>query len=201
MIINLENKIKNISEKPSDINEHILNMIHYAKDCSHITEMGVREIVSTWAWLYALNDPQQELKGELVSYDIQNPNRWNASIQDVYDTAEHYKINFEFHEKNVLDVEIDKTDLLFLDTWHSYKQLKAELSLHSEKVKKYIVFHDTTSYADTDESSYKIWGEEWAPEGIGIWRAIEEFLNNSQNWQLEKRYTNNNGLTIIKRTQ
>ena len=214
MIIDLKEKIRDISETPSDINEHILNMVDYAKDCSHITEMGVRGIVSTWAWLYALNYSNQDLKGlkkiyywlstkifrkKLISYDIQNPSKFDASIQDVYDTAYLHNIDFEFHEKNVLDVEIDNTDLLFLDTWHSYKQLKAELNLHAKKVKKYIIFHDTTSYADTDEVLYKEWGEKWKAEGIGIWRAIQEFLDDSPNWELEKRYTNNNGLTIIKR--
>jgi hypothetical protein len=209
MILNLENKIESISKEPSDINEHIYNMVEYAKHCNHITEMGVRSIISTWAWLHGLRDESSGIQSifkklfkqtkKLVSYDLQNPDTWGASIQDVYDTAEYYKIDFQFHEKNVLDVEIDKTDLLFLDTWHSYKQLKAELGLHSEKAKKYIIFHDTTSYADKDENFYERWGDEWKAEGIGIWKAIEEFLDSSKNWQLLKRYTNNNGLTIIKR--
>jgi CDP-glycerol glycerophosphotransferase (TagB/SpsB family) len=209
MILNLENKIESISKEPSDINEHIYNMVEYAKQCNHITEMGVRSIISTWAWLHGLEDNSKGIKSifnklfkptkKLVSYDLQHPDKWGASIQDVYDTAEYYKINFQFYEKNVLDVEIDKTDLLFLDTWHSYKQLKAELGLHSEKAKKYIIFHDTTSYADKDEHLYEEWGEEWKAEGIGIWKAIEEFLNSSKNWQLHKRYTHNNGLTVIKR--
>lgn len=209
MILDLKEKIELISKKPSDINEHILNMIDYAKDCNHITEMGVRSIISTWAWMYGLRDESSGIKyifhklfkptKKLVSYDLQHPSKWGASIQDVYDTAEYYKINFEFHEKNVLDVDIDKTDLLFLDTWHSYKQLKSELSLHSDKARKYIIFHDTTSYAYKDERFYEKWGDEWKGEGIGIWKAIEEFLNSSKNWKLQKRYMHNNGLTVIKR--
>ena len=38
------------------------------------------------------------------------------------------------------------------------------------------MFHDTTSYENHDETSYEFWGEEWKAEGIGIWRAVEEFL-------------------------
>ena len=38
----------------------------------------------------------------------------------------------------------------------------------------------------------------FAPDGGGIWKAIEEFLQNNPHWELEKRYINNNGLTIIK---
>jgi hypothetical protein len=33
----------------------------------------------------------------------------------------------------------------------------------------------------------------------GLWPAIEEFLEEHPEWNLEKRYTNNNGLTILSR--
>ena len=35
----------------------------------------------------------------------------------------------------------------------------------------------------------------------GIWPAIEEFINNNQNWKIKERFTNNNGLTILERIQ
>lgn len=33
----------------------------------------------------------------------------------------------------------------------------------------------------------------------GLWPAVEEFLAEHAEWQLEKRYTNNNGLTVLAR--
>ena len=33
----------------------------------------------------------------------------------------------------------------------------------------------------------------------GLWPAVEEFLNNNQNWKLHKKYEHNNGLTILKK--
>lgn len=33
----------------------------------------------------------------------------------------------------------------------------------------------------------------------GVCPAIEEFLFSNKNWIIEKRFTNNNGLTILKR--
>ena len=134
---------------------------------------------------------------KLISYDIQDPSTWDFNIQDVYDTAKYYNLDFTFVLANVLEIEIEETDLLFLDTWHSYKQLKAELALHASKVKKYIIFHDTTEYADKDETSYEEWGDEWKGEGIGIWKAIEEFLESNPEWEMIERFTNCNGLTII----
>jgi hypothetical protein len=203
----LEKIVNLMYEYPSDINEHIPTLIKYGSECDSITEMGVRWITSTWAFLGCA--PKK-----LVSYDMRNPSTWDIggngenstiisrgynSIQEVYDTAAEFNLNFKFIQANVLDIEIEETDLLFLDTWHAYKQLKAELELHSSKVKKYIVFHDTTTYANIDETNYEELGPEWKAEGIGIWKAIEEFLQNNPQWKLEKRYMNNNGLTIIKR--
>ena len=192
MIIDLENQVNILYNTPSDINEHFPAIIKYGQQCDHITEMGVRGIISTWGWL--ATNPKK-----LVAYDIQDPSTWGSSLQDVKDTAQSIGTKFEFYLANVLEVEIEKTDLLFLDTWHSYKQLKAELTLHASKFQKYICFHDTTSYADHDETSYEIWGEDWKAEGIGIWKAIEEFLKSNPEWKLEKRFTNNNGFTIIKK--
>lgn len=190
MIYDLEKKVNEIFTKPSDINEHIPALIKYGQKCNHITEMGVRGIVSTWAFL--ASNPNK-----LLSYDIQHPSKWGGDIESVKETAQAYGMEFEFTQANVLELEIEETDLLFLDTWHAYKQLKEELRLHAPKAKKYIIFHDTTSFADKDETSYEVWGDDWKGEGIGIWKAIEEFLQNNPEWELLERFTNNNGLTII----
>jgi hypothetical protein len=40
---------------------------------------------------------------------------------------------------------------LFIDTWHQYEQLDQELNKHSNKVRKYIAFHDTHTYAINGE--------------------------------------------------
>jgi len=190
---NLETLINQLHQTPSDINEHIPTLVEYGSECETITEMGVRTITSTWAFLGCA--PKS-----LISYDIQDPSKWGANIQDVYDTAKSYGLNFEFRKENVLKIEIEETDLLFLDTWHAYDQLKAELRLHSNKAKKYIIMHDTTSYEFRDEplTSENAWEGE-LDFGRGLWAAIEEFLESSEEWVLHKRYTNNNGLTILKR--
>lgn len=203
----LEEIVNIMAETPGDINEHISTLVRYGSECSHITEMGVRWITSTWAFLGCIPD-------KLISYDMRNPSTWGQggegengsiiqrgynTIEDVYEMAKCVGVNYEFIQANVLDVEIEETDLLFLDTWHSYKQLKAELEKHSSKARKYIVLHDTTTYANTDETNYEILGPEWKAEGKGIWLAVEEFLSSNNNWSLCERFTNNNGLTILKR--
>jgi hypothetical protein len=189
----LEKIINQIYQTPSDINEHIPTLLEYASECDTITEMGVRAITSTWAFLGAA--PKR-----LISYDIENPSKWGADINLVYKVAEQYGLHYEFHKQNVLKLNIEETDLLFLDTWHAYDQLKAELELHSSKAKKYIIMHDTTSYEFRDEplTSENAW-EGAPPTGKGLWLAVTEFLESNNEWELHKRYTNNNGLTILKR--
>ena len=125
MIFDLEQKVNEIYKTPSDINEHIPAIIKYGQECEHITEMGVRGIVSTWAWLATA--PQK-----LIAYDLENPSKWGGIIQDVYETAEAYNLDFTFIEGDVLKLEIDETDLLFLDTWHVYEQVRDEIKLHAD---------------------------------------------------------------------
>lgn len=191
----LEQIVNQIYTTPSDINEHIPTLIKYASECETITEMGVRAITSTWAFLGAA--PKR-----LISYDIENPSKWGANINMVYDVAKQYGLNYEFRKENVLKLNIEETDLLFLDTWHAYCQLKAELDIHSSKAKKYIIIHDTTSYEFRDEplTSENAW-EGAPPTGKGLWVAVTEFLESTDEWILHERYTNNNGLTILKRVK
>jgi hypothetical protein len=197
MVHDLEKKVNQLYNTPSDINEHFPAIIELAKECDHITEMGVRTVVSTWAWLAGAP------KKGLFSYDIYNPKYWvknSDPIKDVEDTADAYGLNFKFTEADVCSIEIEETDLLFIDTWHCYDQLKEELRLHSDKAKKYICFHDTTTYAHRSEpttSDHK-WVGNLTPNK-GLWDAVTEFLNDNKTWELVKRYENNNGFTILKR--
>ena len=173
---------------PSDINEHIETLYNLAKECSHITEMGVRNVVSTWAFM--LRNPET-----LIGIDLH-------TNDNVLIAKEAYP-KWQFVKADTTKITIEETDLLFIDTLHIYSQLKKELILHANKVKKYIVLHDTTTYGFVDEptswqtpeimENYKI------EEKRGLQPAIIEFLNDNHEWIMFKEYTNNNGLTILKR--
>lgn len=176
----LENLVNKLVNTSTDINEHVHTLIKYASQCDHITEMGVRGIFSTWAFI--ASKPKK-----LVSYDLHDPIKWGGNIQDVYDVAKRHDIEFQFHIADVRDIEIEDTDLLFIDTWHVYEQMKIELKLHAPKTKKYIIMHDTTLF--------EIFGEN--NNHRGIWFAIEEFLLENPEWKILERFTNNNGLTIL----
>jgi hypothetical protein len=177
----------------SDINEHLPTLYRYAQECSHITEMGVRWVSSTWAFL--LSSPKT-----LISYDIVK----HENINEVISISKEYNINFVFIEQDVLKVEIENTDLLFIDTLHTYQQLLSELYLHSTKVSKYIILHDTISFGRVDEILYNHTSEiikNTSTIKSGLMTAIDEFLISEKGsfWEIHEHYENNNGLTILKR--
>jgi hypothetical protein len=170
-----------LCETPSDIHQHLPTLMKYASECEHITEMGVRNIVSTFALL--MGEPKR-----MISYDI----NWASGIESVIQWANAEGIDFDFRLADTTQLTIAETDLLFIDTLHNYNQLKKELELHSHKVRKYLIFHDTTSFEFIGESY------EGKVDEKGIWYAIEELLEEGK-WELKERFTNNNGLTILKR--
>lgn len=185
MIESKFNELKNID---SDINEHLPTLVRYGLKCNHITEMGVRKGISTWGWLKA--NPQR-----LICYDVFR----SPFIDEIEQAALDSSTNFTFTKANVLEIEIEKTDLLFIDTLHSYGQLKKELELHAKQVRKYIVLHDTTSYENKNEVDY-IEGVHGIEPNLkeGLWPAVEEFIQDSD-WYVEERHFNNNGLTVLSR--
>lgn len=171
--------------RPSDINALLPTLNGYAKECAHITEMGVREVVSTWAFLAANPD-------KMVSYDLSTSQNISAALE----LAGKAGIEYSFIQQNVIEegFEIEDTDLLFIDTWHRYDQLKKELSKHGNKARKYIALHDTESfgYKDEEETDFKK-----QPQGLVL--AIEEFLEENPHWSICEKILINNGLTILKR--
>jgi hypothetical protein len=191
--------MKNIKEAyelhcgiPSDIFEHLPVLKKYGEKCKHITEMGVRSVVSTYAFLSA--NPEK-----LISYDID----YNENIETARRLAKAEKVNFNFIQADVLNIDIEKTDLLFIDTFHIYDQLKMELLLHSRKVNKYIILHDTTAYAQVGESAvYPVQDSvkhNYKGDDTGIWPAVLEFIQDNPEWIIELKLENNNGLTILAR--
>jgi len=165
------------SNAPSDINEHMGTLRGLAAQCSHITEMGVRAMVSSWAFL----DGLRPLGGKLISIDIVSPEEFGTPVHEIEKTCAQEDIDFKFILGDSLSIDIEETDLLFIDTLHFYSQLSKELERHHPKVRKYIAMHDTESSP-----------QEMKP-------AINEFLAKHPEWVLHEHYPNNNGLTICKR--
>ena len=173
-----------LCNKASDINEHLPTLRDLAKECNHVTEMGVRYIVSSWAFLEGL-----EAGKKLVCIDIYQPAVHGGDLDTFQIACNKKGVDFKFVLGDTRLIDIAETDLLFIDTLHRYGQLKIELERHADKARKYIAFHDTTSFETEGEN------------GIdkGIWLAIEEFLAEHKEWKIKFRHTNCNGLTCLEK--
>jgi glycosyltransferase involved in cell wall biosynthesis len=137
---NLELMYATCLAHPCDTNQLFPKLRSYAEQCRHVTEFGVRGVFTTWAFLAAR--PKK-----MVSYDIE----YNGNIEGAKKEAALGKISFEFRLENTLETTIEPTDLLFIDTTHTFAHLKAELDRHAGKVGKYILIHDSETYGKIDE--------------------------------------------------
>ena len=192
-----------LKRNTSDINEHFDTLAKYSSECESVLELGVRSCISSWAFLMGLIRNESENK-ILFLNDIEECN-----VQEIVDLSSNVGIQIQYKWCNDLDLEFTHTfDLVFIDTWHVYAQLKRELEKFGKIAKKYILLHDTT--VDEFEGESIRCGSNIHEQSLqsgfpeeeirkGLWPAVTEFLEANPDWILEKRYTNNNGLTILKR--
>jgi hypothetical protein len=186
----------------SDINEHLPVLYEYTKKCSSVVECGVRSIVSSYAFGLGLKGTFNN------SYYLVDPAA-SPSMPAFLQLCQSEGVNAQFWNQSDLVCPLVQTDLLFIDTWHIYGQLKRELDRWHSSVNKYIIMHDTTVDEWHGETIRIGWNaiQQSKESGIpveeinkGLWPAIEEFLVAHPEWTLEKRLTNNNGLTVLKRS-
>ena len=164
---------------PSDINQHLPLLNKLANECSTVVELGVRTGVSTRALLAATC--------RLYSYDLE----LYPTVVDLFNVAKSMQKPCVYQIGNSLTMEIPETDMLFIDTDHTYQQLSAELARHHTKVKKYIAFHDTFTYGlKTGQDPLR-----------GIFTAIIEFMTEHPEWKFKYHTSENNGFTVIERTE
>ena len=171
----IHEKYRELCIVPSDINDNLPILREFASECTHITELGVRAMVSTFAFLEGLPSG-----GKLVSIDIKDPSEYGGDAKAVKEAAKAKGIDFEFVLGSSLEVKLEETDMIFFDTDHTYKQLTEELKLHAHKAKKFLAFHDIASCA-----------QELVP-------AINEFLEANPAWRVVMYKLNNNGLVILE---
>lgn len=189
-------------QEPSDINEHLPTLRRYAEGCKHVTECGVRGVTSSYAFGSALVGKDG---ARMIMVDLDT----NSAVSRFMDEAEEEGVDAIFYKQSDLDCPLEKTELLFIDTWHVYGHLKRELERWHSYVEKYILLHDTEvdgehgeairCGSDTRQQSL----ETGIPEEEirrGLRPAVEEFVAAHPEWKVAKVFTNNNGLTVLERS-
>ena len=164
-----------------DIGEHMDILRLLAADCDIVTEFGVRTGNSTLA--LCLAHPSR-----ITSYDVDFSDLKRGETEFLKRTAGE-KTGLRFVKENTLECEIAETDMLFVDTLHTYHQVWNELKRHADKVRKYIVLHDTVLYG--------VVGEDGSFPGIVA--AIYKFLDINGDWRMGMNLLNQNGLIVLER--
>ena len=192
-------------DTPSDIFEHLPTLRKYASECGSVLELGVRKCVSSWALALGLLENGKK-GGLLIMNDISR-----CDTTQIEACAKETGLEIRTIWANNLTIDLGRSvDMTFIDTWHVYGQLKREMAKFAPVTRKYIVMHDTTVDewdGETKRNIHKYDVQKQSEEsGIpveeimkGLWPAIEEFLAANSDWVLDARWTNNNGLTILKR--
>lgn len=187
----LEEYYQRCVKEPSDINEHLPLLRELASECEHVTEFGLRwGNGSTVAFLAAQ-------PAEFVSYDINPLHVLQQTVKDL--AVNSGRTKFQPRVGDTLKITIEPTDLLFIDSLHTAKQLLAELERHADpkdqRVRKYLIFHDTATFGMV--------GEDGSTPGLRT--AIRQFqrLFAFPLWNAVHPkhgvmdYENNNGLIVL----
>jgi hypothetical protein len=199
----LQSKYLEQCKSPSDIHEHLPTLARYARECTHVTECGVRTCISTYAFA-------EGLRGRPGTRIIQVDPQWHPNIVTFQSECKAEGLDAVFYRNSDLECPMEPTDLLFLDTWHIYGHLKRELARWHSHVRSYILLHDTTVDEWIGETVRMGWDavQQSRETGIpveeirkGLWPAVEEFLAAHPEWRLRERLTNCNGLTVLERVR
>lgn len=162
-----------------DIFMHLPYLNQMGKQCESITEFGVRGGGSTRAFL--------NTNAKLRSYDLEII----PPIEELFLSARHQDKDVQCITGNSLLVDIEQTDLLFIDSLHTYDQLREELFKHHSKVNKFIIMHDVYIFGLVAEWDYS--------DQLGLLPAVFEFLIAHPEWKVNYYTVICNGLLTLAR--
>ena len=205
-LLNYFNDNSNLPGGTVSIIEHLDTLKKLSSLCEFVAEVGVEEVVSTFALArgQVLNNSSIKKVCGYDIFDVTKHKRWDLLKK----LCQNENVELDFELGNSIEAELPNKnlDMIFLDGWHVYGQVKRELEYFSPKVNKFICFHDTTVDGEYGETIRAGWDavEQSKKTGIpvneinrGIWPAITDFLESNKDWILYKRYVNNNGFTIL----
>lgn len=163
-------------------------------DCV-VVEFGVRSAPSTVAFLAG--------GAQLYSYDPACRPK-DRRMYDLIEAAVGPK--WEFTQDSSLEVNIPVCDVLLHDSLHNADHVYDELTRHHEKVRDYLLFHDSVylgsygqpAYDATDKAAIgtaskprkNIWG---------IRLGIDRFLIAHRDWDVYRHDPESNGMLTLKR--
>lgn len=163
---------KRIENYIYDVTDHMDKLKTYASQCSHVTELGIGNVGSTFAFAMGL-------PANLVSYDSIPMEMKEIDRTELTQLCLANGIYFTFNEIDPLDATIDNTDLLFIHDAVDAFRLSQELSQHGNKASKFII----VPLFAVDNDSF-----------LG---AVNDFINANPSWTITENIQEWCGLIVL----
>jgi hypothetical protein len=173
------------------ISAHLPRLRALADGCDVAIEFGVKKGGSASALLLGAK--------RVISYDIIETAEARA-LQKIAGPRWDYRI------EDSRAAVFGAADLLFVDSLHTYAQVKLELQLHAAKIRRWLVFHDSITFGSIGadgETGAHLWtyerGMTVPPHAMGIRPAIDEMMAADPSWRVVQHYTDSHGLLVLER--
>jgi hypothetical protein len=147
-------------------------LVEIFSDLDTITELGHYQGCSTAVWLKCR--PKK-----LVTIDYAN----HLPIKEYKSIADDIGVDMRVIIEDDLKIDIDYTDLLFIDTMHTEDHTYNELVKHGNKSKKYIAFHDVN------------------PKIFGTQKGIDKWLETNKDWKTFYHDINECGFLVLEKNE
>lgn len=169
---------------PSDFHEHVPTLKELAARCGHATEISAWQKPADVALAAGLGE-----QGRFTSVCRRAKPQWKH-------LAKYLGERFKGVEAEGAAVELEPTDLLFVDTEHDAEILFAILERHHAKVNKYIVVHCTETFGETGDQR-----DAAGNAKPGVLQGLGQFLSRHMEWGVIRRDTNNHGLMVLSKLE
>jgi hypothetical protein len=206
----------------SEIQEHLPILSDYAASVNSVLQVGgTHDVCVLWSFVAGLyvgaqyqnglksdekSEKQEEsLEKRITVVDASQP----PSINTLNLVARALRVNLRCVASPTLKfATTDTYDIVFIDGWHCYGQVRRELIKFAPLCNRYLILHDTSIDEYSSESvrlhvdiakQVEETGYSYPEICTGIWPAIVEFLKTSKDFRLVQRFSNCNGLTILER--
>lgn len=165
---------KRIENYIYDVTDHMDKLKTYASQCSYVTELGIGNVGSTFAFAMGL-------PANLVSYDSIPMEMKEIDRTELTQLCLANGVNFTFNEIDPLDATINNTDLLFIHDAVDASRLSQELSQHGNKASKFII----VPLFAVDNDSF-----------LG---AVNDFINANPSWTITENIQEWCGLIVLSK--
>jgi predicted O-methyltransferase YrrM len=180
------------------ITHHLPYLKQMAARCDVIVELGVSAGRSSSAFLCGMPE-----NGRLISYDVVI----TKSARELHRLAGDGGPEWLLCHGRSEEATPGEHDMLFVDSLHTYKQVKAELDLWADHCRRWIILHDTVTFGayaadgETGRHVPRARGsvQVTSPEQLGIRMAVDELMMRDDSWHVERHDWRSHGLLTLER--